>query len=178
MKKTMILLATALIMAFAAQAQETNASRHERGHGRDMDPKKAVEMRMDKLEKALSLTADQREAITEIYMQQAREMKAKMDARKNEGKIGKPDKAEREARHEQMFKRQQETDAKVEALLNAEQKARFAELKQHRHKDRGMHKKMNGGANGKDSDCCDKDNQKKSQGCGSCDHDKKAEAVK
>lgn len=178
MKKTMILLVTAMIMAFAAQAQDCNAHGKHPGRGHNMDPKKMVEMRVSHLDKELNLTADQKEAITEIYMQEAKEIKEKMDARMSEGKTGKPDKADRKARHEQMMKRQQEVDAKVESLLTADQKTRFAQLKQDKPNGRGMHKMMRGDKHGKGGDCCDKGDSKRGNSCGSCDNDKKAEAIK
>ena len=156
MKKTFILMATALIMALAMQAQDVNASRHHRGHGPagDMDPQKMVEMRVKHLDKELSLTSDQKDAITRIYTEEANEMKEMMAKHVKDEKGTKPDKSAMDAERKVMQERRQATDAKVEALLNADQKARFAQIKERKPRHHGDRKKERAEKNGKGGTGC------------------------
>ena len=155
------MLLVALVAAFAMQAQDQ--PRHHGRHGHHMNPEKAIEMRVDRLDKALGLTPEQKTAITAIFTRQAEEMKAKREQMSQNG--------ERPSR-EQVRAKAQQLDAEVEAVLTAEQKAKYATLKQ-QHEQRG-HKgghDRKGAPKGKDGckdDCCkqgDKQCCDKKQGC-------------
>lgn len=141
MKKTLFFMVIALITGLTMQAQPPQGRPHK------MDPAKMVEHRVEKMDEALSLTAEQKEALTKIYTEEMNQMKAQM-SQKN-GKMPRPD----------MKSANSETEAKVEAVLNAEQKAKYAELKNQRFQGR-PHGGPRGGHKGHHGDCnkekCDK----------------------
>lgn len=140
-----MMMLVALVAAFAMQAQDQ--PRHHGRHGHDMNPEKAIEMRVERLDKELGLTPEQKTAITAIFTRQAEQMKAKREQMSQNG--------ERPSR-EQVRAQAQQLDAEVEAVLTAEQKAKYATLKQ-QHEQRGHKDDRKGAPKGKDGckgGCC------------------------
>ena len=161
MKRIFLSMVIALTIAFAMQTQA--APRHHGGHGKHMDPKKMVEMKVDRMEKELNLTADQKAAITEIYLKEVElmnerakacgEMKDKACGEMKDKACGEmKDKAcgemkgkacgEMKSGREEMKKHHEAINARIESVLNDEQKARFAEMEKTmsmgHHKKHGM----------------------------------------
>ena len=99
-----------------------------------MDPGKMIEHRVAMLDKQLQLTPDQKKAIAAIYTEQADQMKAQMQQKRDNKEQPKPE--EMKARHEEMRAHQAEVDAKVAAVLTAEQKEKYEQL-QAEHEKRG-----------------------------------------
>ena len=100
----------------------------------DMNPEKMIEHRIAMLDKQLQLTPDQKKAIAAIYTEQAEQMKAQMQQKRDCKEQPKPE--EMKAHHEQMKAGQAEVDAKVAAVLTAEQKEKYEQL-QAEHEKRG-----------------------------------------
>ena len=89
----------------------------------DMNPEQMVEKRVERLDKHLGLTAEQKAEITRIFTE---EMKAR-PARMEKGE--RPDEAAMKAHHEQMKAQRESIDAKIEALLTPKQAAKYARMK-------------------------------------------------
>lgn len=121
------------LVAFATVGAQ-NMQRERRGHGQRMDPQKMIEHRVNILDKELALTADQKAAITAIYTAEVEARKAQMPKMDKSEKPAKPDREAMKTRHEQMKAQQAEVDQKVVALLNAEQKAKYEQIKAKRDK--------------------------------------------
>lgn len=164
MKKTLMTMLIALCVAIGLQAQDDSCNRGgHKGHGGNMDPAKMVEMRVNRLSEELSLTADQRVAITEILTKDAQVRKAAMPQKGEKMAQGeKPSREQMKSRREQMKAHQDAVNAQVEQVLTAEQKAKFAKIKDLR-PHRGHHGmkdgKMGDAKDGKQcgNSCCDKD---------------------
>ena len=120
MKKIVLVLFVALMGTIVTNAQPPKRQGAHRGH--------SVEQRVDRLEKALSLTAEQKAEITKIYSQEMEAMSKDRPANVEPGK--EPDQAAMKAHHEKMQAQREATDAKIAALLTPEQATKFAELKQ------------------------------------------------
>lgn len=152
MKKIVLALAIALMGTMVMNAQP-----HRRA---DMSPEQMVEKRVERLDKALSLTAEQKTAITKIYLEEMQSMGKEKLAKKERGE--KPDEATMTAHREQMKAKREATKAKIESLLTPEQAAKFAELQKHEGK-RGHHgprhgshdkaPKKGGNCDGRDNTC-------------------------
>ncbi len=112
-----MMLMMALLTIVTMQAQPS----HRGGHRGPGDPAQMAEMRVQQLEKELQLSAQQKAAITEIYTRHANEMKAEMEQMRQNG--GHPDRKAMEAKREAV-------QAEVEAVLNDNQKAKYAEMNQ------------------------------------------------
>ena len=93
----------------------------------DMSPEQMVEKRVERLDRQLGLTAEQKAEIARIYSEEMTAAKQHEPAMREKG--AKPDEAEMKAHFEEMKARQDATNAKIEALLTPEQAAKFAELK-------------------------------------------------
>lgn len=120
--KKIVLAMTVVLMGTIVM----NAQPPRRHH---MNPEQMVQQRVERLDKQLSLTDEQKAEITRIYTEE-------MEAQHPEGKPGarmekgeRPDEEMMKARHEEMKARRDATDAKIEALLTPEQAAKYAELK-------------------------------------------------
>ena len=161
MKKKLMTMVIALCVAVAVQAQD--APRRHGGQGRNMDPAKMVEMQVNRMNEELSLTADQKAAITEILTKDFQARQAEM--KQKQGDTAKPSREQMDANREQMKARQDAVNAQVEQLLTAEQKAKFAKMKDRgprggRH---GMKKgKMKDSNGGKEcgGSCCEQKKEK------------------
>lgn len=156
MKKIVLVLMIALMGTVVTNAQPPKRHGMDRGHG--------VEQRVEQLEKALSLTAEQKAEITKIYTQEMEAMGKNKPARLENGQ--EPDRAAMEAMRGRMQAQRDATDAKIEALLTPEQAAKYAEMKAQRGKrDHGpKHKGARGESRkgphqGCDCDCSCKSNQ-------------------
>ena len=128
MKKIVLVLMIALMGTVVTNAQPPQ--RHGMGKGQ------GIEQRIEKLEKALELTAEQKAEITKIFNQEKEAMgKGRPDKMEN-GKT--PDRAEMEAFRSRLQAQREATDAKIESVLTPEQVAKYAELKaQRERKDHG-----------------------------------------
>ncbi len=127
MKKIVLILTVALLGSIV-----TNAQQHRRP---DMTPEQMVEKRVERLDKALALTAEQKTEITKIFVEEMQSTRAERAKRQVDG-TGE-DAAARQARHQQMQAQREATDAKVVSVLTDEQAAKYAEIKQ-RGRDRGQ----------------------------------------
>ena len=121
MKKIVLALVVALMGTNVMNAQPPRRS--------DMSPEQMVEKRVERLDKHLGLTAEQKAAIASIYAEEMKAMNNSKSERMNRGE--KPDEATMNARHEQMKAQKEATDAKIEALLTPEQATKYAQMKQH-----------------------------------------------
>ena len=119
MKKIVLILMVALLGTFVMNAQPPR--RH------DMNPEQMVEKRVERLEKMLGLTADQKAEITRIYTEEMKAMQNDRPVKMDKGE--KPDEEAMQSLRDQMKARREASDAKIEALLTPEQAAKFAEMK-------------------------------------------------
>jgi periplasmic protein CpxP/Spy len=87
------------------------------GHGRGMDPDRQLEH----LTKALSLTADQQGQIKPILVDRQQKMQALFQNQS----------LSREDRHSQMQAIHQDTDSRINAVLNDEQKQKYQAMQEH-----------------------------------------------
>ncbi len=151
MKKIVLMLVVALMGTLVTNAQPPR--RH------DMDPQRMVEQRVERLDKALSLSAEQKAEITKIYSEEMEAMKKDRAARKDKGE--KPDESIMQTKRQQMQAQREATDAKVESLLTPEQAAKFAQMKK-KQGHQGHGNRHDGRQDGKraprhDGGCCCKD---------------------
>lgn len=121
MKKIVLVLVVALMGTIVMNAQPPRRS--------DMSPEQMVEKRVERLDKHLGLTAEQKAAITRIYTEEMQARHNDKSERMDRGE--KPDEATMSARHQQMKAQKEATDAKIEALLTPEQATKYAQMKQH-----------------------------------------------
>ena len=145
MKKIVLALIVALMGTMMLNAQPPRRP--------DMNPEQMVEMQVERLDKALSLTAEQKAEITKIYSEEFKAMGKEKPAMRERGE--KPDEATMKARQEQMKAQRDAVNAKIEALLTPEQAAKFAQMKQHEGKrgHGGHHGPKDGGHKGC-GNCC------------------------
>lgn len=122
--KKIVLAMTVVLMGTIVM----NAQPPRRHH---MDPEQMVQQRVERLDKQLSLTDEQKAEITRIYTEEMESRFAEGQQPPKMEKGEKPDEATMKARHEEMKARRDATDAKIEALLTPEQAAKYAELKTH-----------------------------------------------
>ena len=119
MKKIVLALAVALMGTIVMNAQPP--------HRPGMDKGQMLEKRVERLEKELNLTPEQKAEILRIYTE---EMETMQQAAPSRGQGFEPgDEDAMKARHEQMQKQRQETNARIEALLTPEQAEKFAQIK-------------------------------------------------
>jgi Spy/CpxP family protein refolding chaperone len=143
-KALALLLSLGLLGSGLLHAQDQNPSGEGRrgkggsaegGRGAMMSP----EARVEQLDKALTLTAEQKTKITAIYTKSAEEMRAAM--RDGGG--------DREAAREKMMAAMQKTRGEVRALLTDEQKKKFDDMPQRGGGDQGGRSGGGGGDGGK-----------------------------
>ena len=121
MKKIVFALTLALLGTIAVNAQQPR--RHA------MNPEQMVEKRIERLDKALNLTDQQKAEIAKIYSE---EMIAMHKDRPSKAEDGEESVQMSRKDRQQMMRAQREaTDAKIESLLTPEQVTKFAELKKH-----------------------------------------------
>ena len=151
MKKIVLALIVTLMGTIVMNAQPPRRP--------DMNPEQMVEMRVERLDKELSLTAEQKTEIAKIYSEEFKSMGKEKPAKRERGE--KPDEATMKARREQMKAERDAVNAKIEALLTPEQAAKFAQMKQHEGKRHGFggHHGPKGPRDGnhKGCDCCCQD---------------------
>jgi len=137
MKK--IVLSLMMVLCIGSMASAQNQNDNQRPPRQQPTPEQMVEMRANMLEKELNLTSSQKAAITQILNDDAAQCKQEMEANKDKMKEHKGKKNDKKARPERrpmddkMMARQQETDKKIEAVLDANQKEQYAQLKQRQH---------------------------------------------
>lgn len=137
MKK--IVLSLMMVLCIGSMASAQNQNDNQRPPRQQPTPEQMVEMRANMLEKELNLTSSQKAAITQILNDDAVQCKQEMEANKDKMKEHKDKKNDKKARPERrpmddkMMARQQETDKKIEAVLDANQKEQYAQLKQRQH---------------------------------------------
>lgn len=162
MKKIVFALTIALMGTIVMNAQPPR-----RPH---MDPERMVAMQVERLDKDLSLTDEQKAEITKIYTEEMESMHKDKPAKMEEGST--PDRDEMKANFEKMKAQREAVDAKVQAVLTPEQQAKYAEMKAKEGDRRGhhdFHKKPHGGPDmappsdgcckDKDRKCCEKKEQ-------------------
>lgn len=142
MKKIVLVLTLALLGSVVMNAQPPRRP--------DMDPKQMVEMRVERLDKELTLTETQKAEITKIYTEEMQAMHKDKLAKKEHGTA--PDEAEMQSRHEKMQARQQATESKIESLLTPEQAAKYANMKKRDGKRRERRDGRPGGKRGHGKD--------------------------
>ena len=120
MKKIVLALTVALLGTVVMSAQPP---RHH-----DMDPVQMVEKRVERLDKQLALTAEQKAEITRIYTEEMETMHKNRPAMEpNKGE--KPSAEAQKAKHDKMKAHREAMDAKIESVLTPEQAAKYAEIK-------------------------------------------------
>jgi protein CpxP len=128
MKKLLIICGLLLSVATFAQAQQGP------GAGRPMGtPEERAKRSVTMLTERLTLTADQQTKVTAIYLAQGEQMKKLRDS------VG----DDREAMRAVMVKGNEATEAKIDALLTADQKKLFTTWKEERKE--MMKKRQEGG---------------------------------
>lgn len=131
MKKVLLMCTLLFSIVTLAQAQQTE--------GRKMpSPEERAQRMTAQLEKKLSLTEDQKAKVNAVYMDQVAQM-TKLREEAGEDKSG---------MRAKMVQMSADTDAKIEALLTAEQKTAFTAFKE----ERKAAAKKRGGAGGKSND--------------------------
>lgn len=160
MKKIVFALTIALMGTIVMNAQPPRRP--------NMDPERMVANQVERLDKNLSLTDEQKAEITKIYTEEMKTMHMDKPAKMEKGST--PDRAEMKAYADKMKAQRDAVDAKVEAVLTPEQLAKYAEMKEKegdRKGHRNFHKKPHGGPDMappsegccKDCKCCEKKEQ-------------------
>lgn len=119
MKKIVLALIVALLGSIVMNAQP--ASRH------GMSPEQMVEKRIERLDKALDLTDQQKAEIAKIYLEEMKAMRHERPSKASkdeETQIG-----QKKMDLKQMQAQREATDSRIASLLTAEQASKFAELK-------------------------------------------------
>ena len=143
MKKIVLALSVVLLGSLAMVAQP---QRHHRGHnGAPESPEQGIEMRVERLQKALDLNEGQVAQIKVVLADEMKAMKQMLPAKPAGGE--KPDREAMKAAKKQMEELRAGTAAKVRSCLNEEQAAKFDKMQQHM----GKHHR-HGGPRGKKHD--------------------------
>jgi protein CpxP len=137
LKRLTCLVTLGLVLSPLAQAQDQSNKSGESRRGRGGDGKSgesqggrgqmSPEARVEQLDKAVSLTAEQKTKVKEIYAKSAEEM------RKAFGDAG----GNREGNREKMMELMRSTREQVRVVLTDEQKKKFDELAPQRGGERG-----------------------------------------
>ena len=157
MKKIVLMMIVALMMG----TMVTNAQPQHRQH---RDPQRMVQQRVERLDKALGLTDEQKAEITKVYTQEMEAMSKDVPAQMSNGE--KFSEEAMKAKREKMSAQRQATNAKIESLLTPEQAAKFAQFrdqqgkrghdKQHDRRSDAKHGPKKGLAQDGNCCCCDK----------------------
>ena len=135
MRTAAVLLCGAMLTVLPAMAQQDTPPQQGQGQGEHrggMNP----ERRADRLQKALGLTADQTTQLKTIFTDE----QAKFEALRSNTSLS------REDRHSQMEALRQDEDTKVQGVLTADQKTKYAALQAQMREHRGDQQNGNGGA--------------------------------
>ena len=124
MKKIVLTLTVVLMGTIMMNAQPPR--RH------DMNPEQMVEKRVERLDRVLALTAEQKAEITRIYSEEMKDNHKAKPQRMEKGE--RPDEATMAAHREQMKAQRESIDAKVKALLTPEQAAKYDKMQTERGK--------------------------------------------
>lgn len=145
MKKILLITVLFLSVFTLAQAQRNTGQRPSKGGegggpGR-MDPAERVERQTQRLNEALTLSADQMAKVKAIYTKNAEEnRKAFEKARAGE-------QVDREKMHEQMKASLTKQDSEIKALLTPEQKIKFEKfVKEREERMKNWQGRQNGGS--------------------------------
>lgn len=109
MKKTILIALMAIVATGAVIAQDTNDKMDRRGH----DGQKRIERQMNRLDKKLKLTDDQKAKLKDYYTEFDNMKKARMEQMRLQ------EQRDREA-----------LDSKIKSILTDEQKAKYDEMKE------------------------------------------------
>jgi protein CpxP len=126
MKKVLIICGLLFSVIAFANAQDA-PEKKQGGRGGMGTPEERAQRTTDQLTKQLNLNEDQKAKVKTIYLEQAASMT----------KVREESKGDREAMMAKMKTANEETDKKVEALLNDDQKKTYATWKEERMKRRG-----------------------------------------
>lgn len=118
--KKIVLVAILMVMTIGANAQDDNGRRQRP----QMDRQQMMEFRMERMSKELSLTTEQQAKIKEILNEEMKDMPER-------GEMKQGERPSKEAM-EQMRAKHEETNKKIEDLLNDEQKAKYKEMNSRR----------------------------------------------
>ncbi|ETZ23322.1 MULTISPECIES: periplasmic heavy metal sensor [Pedobacter] len=132
MKKLLIICGLLFSVITFAQAQQGQGQGGRRGGTPEERAKRNTEM----LTKKLSLTADQQTKVSAIYLEQAEGMK----------KLREDAAGDRDAMRAAMVKSNEESDTKINALLNDDQKKAYTTWKEERKE--AMKKRQDGNGGG------------------------------
>lgn len=127
MKKIVLAMVVALMGTIVMNAQPPCRP--------DMSSEQMMEKRVERLDKQLGLTEQQKVEVARIYAEEMKTMQ-KMKAVAMEPKNATPDRARRTANREKMRDQHKATDAKIKALLTPEQAAKYDQLKKEQGKRR------------------------------------------
>lgn len=119
--KKVLLAALMMAMTIGANAQDDNSGRRQRPQ---MNRQQMVEFRIERMTKELSLSTEQQAKIKEILTDEMKDMPERGEMRQGE----QPSKE----KMEQMKAKREETNKKIEALLNDEQKTKYKEMNSRR----------------------------------------------
>ena len=132
--KKLIFIALAFI-AVQATAQQRN-DRPNRPQGermerfKDMTPEEMATLQTKKMALQMDLTESQQKEIQKINLENAKERKARMEARRNSGNMRNLSKEERLKIANERLDRQIEMKAKMKKILNEEQYAKWEQNQQ------------------------------------------------
>jgi len=121
MKKIVLVLTVALLGSIVMNAQPP--------HRQGMSTEQIVEKRIEMLDKALSLTAEQKAEIAKICADELKSMSQERATKVDKG--SKPDEEMMKARREKMKAQREATNSKIESVLTPEQAAKFAQIMNH-----------------------------------------------
>jgi Spy/CpxP family protein refolding chaperone len=130
MKKLLIICGLLFSVITFAQAQQGQGGR------RGGTPEERAKRNTEMLTKKLSLTADQQTKVSAIYLEQAEAMK----------KLREDGAGDRDAMRAAMVKSNEESDTKINALLNDDQKKAYTTWKEERKE--AMKKRQDGNGGG------------------------------
>lgn len=114
-KKIVLVMTVVLLGSIVMSAQPQR-------HG-SKDPARMAQRRVERLDRQLNLTDEQKREIANILIEEMQSMPAQSSERVDEATM--------KSRREQMQSRRAQTDARIEALLTPEQAAKYAEVKRH-----------------------------------------------
>ena len=121
-------LAAGLVLAPQAGAQSEQQGRPDRGRGERMDPAQRIERRVSTLTERLQLSQQQATQIRQILTDESTQMRALFE----KAQAG----ADRESLRPQMQSLREGTEKKIDAVLNAQQRATYAQLREEMRKRR------------------------------------------
>lgn len=163
MKKIVFVLTIALMGTLMMNAQRPRRP--------NMDPEQMAARQIERLDKMLSLTEEQKAEISKIYIEEMKSMKENKPANMEKGST--PDRAKERAFASEKKARRDAMHAKIESVLTPEQAAKYAKMKDHErnrkagHKGdrKGSHRKGHGDVQKKHQNGCEKAPSTESKCC-------------